>query len=351
MSNTYHVFTLDRPNTDVPMIDGVNPRWHVHRARGLTTVKPVVWLQTGFNRMFREFSVDVLWLTRHVPPLRLSGVPMIATIFDLFYLRVPDMFPLYSRMLSKIFTEQAARRSGRIVATSQATAHDVVNLLGVAPEKVSVAYGGVDREHFFPRDHEEALTILLPIKHGAKPFILAVDAFNARKNFGALLDAYVLLPPEIQRRYDIVATGVPVKHYNSFDAVARIRQLGLEKRVNMVGFVDDSIMPSLYSAASLLVFPSLYEGFGLPIIEAMACGCPVITSNISSMPEAAGKAGLLVDPNDPQDLMAQMRQILTDSPLQRELSARGLEHSAQFTWSAFADLVLDAAKSAGGTVR
>jgi glycosyltransferase involved in cell wall biosynthesis len=346
-TNTYHVYTLDRPTTDVPVTDGKYPNWQVHRARGATTVKPIVWLQTGFNGTCQEHNLDVLWLTRQVPPLRLNRVPWVATIFDLFYLRIPWMFPWYSRQLIKLFTEQASKRSKRIVATSKSTARDVVELLGVAPEKIAVAYCGVDRNHFFPQNKEEAFNELSRVYGLKKPFILAVDAFTARKNFRVVLEAYISLPIELRRQYDIVATGNPPRHYSGFGAGAKLRELGLEGHVHLVGHVEDALMPTLYSASSLLVFPSWYEGFGLPIIEAMACGCPVVTSNISSMPEAAGDAALLIDPGSLQEIAEQVRRVLTDPALQSDLSCRGLEHCRQFPWSAFAEVVLDAAQAVG----
>jgi glycosyltransferase involved in cell wall biosynthesis len=346
-TNTYHVYTLDRPTTDVPIADGKHPNWQVHLARGVTTVKPILWLQTGFNGTCQEHNLDVLWLTRQVPALRLNRVPWVATIFDLFYLRIPWMFPWYSRQLVKLFTEQTVNRSRRIIATSKSTARDMVELLGVALEKMVIAYCGVDRKYFFPQNKEEAFNELSRVYGLKKPFILAVDAFTARKNFRATLEAYASLPIELRRQYDIVATGNPPRHYSGFDVRAKLHELGLAGHVYLAGHVEDALMSTLYSAASLLVFPSWYEGFGLPIIEAMACGCPVITSNLSSMPEAAGDVGLLIDPDSPQEIAHQIKRVLSDPALQDDLGYRGLEHCQKFTWSAFAQAVLEAAQAVG----
>lgn len=224
---------------------------------------------------------------------------------------------------------EAARRAHRIIAVSETTRSDVIRFLGIAPEKVRVVYNGVD-EAFRPIDNPALLAAARERYRLPARFILFVGAIQPRKNILGVVEAYARICGEAGVPHDLVIAGGD--GWKSEGLTERIAALGLEGKIHFTGYVADADLPLLYNLADLFVFPSFYEGFGLPVLEAMACGVPVVTSSTSSLPEIAGDAAVLVDPASPDEIGEAMRRLLTDHELKGRCREKGMEQARRFTW-------------------
>jgi glycosyltransferase involved in cell wall biosynthesis len=228
------------------------------------------------------------------------------------------------------------RAADAVIAVSQHTKDDAIRTYGIEEEKISVIYEGVSDR--FRRASPDAITAVRR-KYGLPGgFILSVATIEPRKNLTSLLEAYHALRSEFAENRLVL---VGKKGWLYADFFRRIRELGLEDQVIFPGYVPDEDLPAMYSAADLFVFPSLYEGFGLPVLEALACGAPVVASNASSLPEVAGDAALLVDPNDGEALVHEMRAVLSNAELSHDMQTRGPKQAAKFSWHKAARETLD----------
>ncbi len=269
--------------------------------------------------------LDLFYSPDFVLPPTLPRTRTLLTVHDLSFLRYPDHFvPKLVRYLSRVVPRSVAR-ADRVLADSEATRADLVRLLGTPAEKVEVLYSGVDaRFRPEPRPGErERLRTRYGL--GQQPYVLAVGTLQPRKNYVRLIRAFASL------RSDDIQLAIAGGRGWLYQEVLTEAEKHAD-RVRMMGFVEETDLPALYRGATLFAFPSFYEGFGLPVLEAMACGVPVVCSNGSSLPEVAGEAALLVDPHDEQGLAEALRRVLEDEELRQEMVARGLEQAARFTW-------------------
>ncbi len=258
-------------------------------------------------------------------------VPFIITVHDLIrYFDLKGMDTLIHRpnLRDKIYLSLdylGIKRARRIIAVSHTTKRDLVKYLGIPEEKIKVIYEGIDLKTFRPVRER-----VLPF-----PYILYVGSEHPRKNLKALLEAFALLKRrdgfEDLKLVKVGAAGGNERDFRS-DTKAIIKELGLESEVFFTERVPVEKLVRFYSNALCLVLPSLYEGFGFPALEAMACGCPVIVSNRGSLPEIAGDAALVVNPQDPEEIARAILKIAEDEELRRELSERGLRRASLFTW-------------------
>ena len=257
--------------------------------------------------------------------------PFIITVHDL--VRFSFSFAeekIIMRILLKLDI-RGIKRASHIIAVSQNTRDDLIKYLKIPDDKISVIYNGIDHSVFKP----------YKVKLLDKPYILYVGSERPRKNLGQLFEAFAKLKdefPELQ----LVKIGIAGRSpkYRR-DTMKKLASLGITGRVTFIGYASESDLAHYYSSALLLAYPSLYEGFGLPPLEAMACGCPVITSNTSSLPEVVGEAGIMVDPHDTDSLAQAMRQVLTDSELRDNMIRKGLEQSKRFSWEKAAEQTLE----------
>jgi glycosyltransferase involved in cell wall biosynthesis len=280
---------------------------------------------------------DVLFVPAHVLPL--THPPSVATIHDLGYCHFPEAHTRRARLYLEWGTRHNARASRLVIADSRATRDDLVRLYGVPQRKTRVAYPGI-RPGLAPV-HEHAAIDRVLDKYGIpRPYLLYVGTLQPRKNLLRLIEAFAALPDG----HVLVLAGKKGWLYS--DILERAQRSGVGHRVIFTGYVPDDDLPALLSGAQLFVFPSLYEGFGLPVLEAMACGIPVVCSDTSSLPEVAGDAALLVPPTDVSALAAAMSRALTDAELRSTLVRRGMEQAAQFTWQRCAEKVLQALEEA-----
>jgi glycosyltransferase involved in cell wall biosynthesis len=218
-------------------------------------------------------------------------------------------------------------RADHILADSAATRDDLIELYQAPPEKVSVLYCGIDAAFRPVRDLQIQAAVRARYGLGSAPFIVAVSTLQPRKNYVRLIQAFARL--STQGVNLVIAGGKGWLFETIFAEVERLR---LQERVIFPGFVADDDLPALYSAARLLAYPSLYEGFGLPMLEAMACGTPVVASTASCLPEVAGDAARLVSPTDVEALAMALDEVLTDEALRADLIAKGHARAGQFTW-------------------
>ena len=254
-----------------------------------------------------------------------------ATLHDLIFRFYPQTHKPLNRWFLTLMMPRFLRAVDAVIAVSDCTKRDAVRLYGLDEAKIKVIHEGVNPR--FCTAPPEAISVVRQ-KYGLpKDFILSVGTIEPRKNLTSLLEAYRVLRDR-RGECKLVIVGQKGWLYEGF--FRRLRELGLKDEVIFPGFVPDEDLPALYSAADLFVFPSLYEGFGLPVLEAMACGAPVITSNTSSLPEVAGDAALLVDPTSIEALTHAMRNVLESKQLRDELSAKGYEQAAKFNWESAA---------------
>jgi glycosyltransferase involved in cell wall biosynthesis len=274
-----------------------------------------------------RLGLDLLHTTDFIPPA-FGYRRSVITIHDLNFLYYPQFLTAESRRYYNQQIEWAVCRTDHILADSHATKSDLVSLLGVPPEKVTVVHLAANPAF---RPLPEAETRQVATKYNLEPgYLLFVGTLEPRKNLPGLLQAY-------RRLLDAQVTAAPLvfvggKGWLYDEVFERIEALRLRQHVRFLHDVPDTDLPGLYNAASLLATPSFYEGFGLPALEAMACGMPVVVADRASLPEVVGQAGLLVDPNDPDDIARALGRALTDAPLRARMRERGLAQAARFTW-------------------
>jgi glycosyltransferase involved in cell wall biosynthesis len=264
----------------------------------------------------------------------------IVTVHDLIYARFPEAHAGIRDRGMRVLVPLAVRRSDRVIAISQSTREDLVELLGAPVEKIDVIPQGLGAVG--GSGLSEALETRARFDLGERPVLLSLSAKRPHKNLLALIGALALIAPE--RRPVLVLPGYPTWH--EADLRARVEALGLQGDVRLPGWLSAEAVDGLWGVADAFVYPSLYEGFGLPVLEAMARGVPVACSNASSLPEVAGEAALLFDPHNEAEIASAIEWLLTDRAERERLRALGLERARQFSWERTARLTLESYRRA-----
>jgi glycosyltransferase involved in cell wall biosynthesis len=289
------------------------------------------YLQTFRQRQIRELLVREKIDLYHIPntmPLLRRAMPTVVTIHDMVELRVRKYGVL--RTAYRYFANSmAAHLADQILTVSEHSKRDVVRFLHVPESKVAVVYNGIS-EDFHQLDRKECKDYLASKYSIAGDFLLAPGGLSRNKNIPGLLAAMRLLKERGRLEFLVLLGNKADREFKY--VVAELQRSGLGRTVVLPGFVARKDLPAFYSAASVVVYPTLYEGFGFPVLEAMACGTPVVTSSVSSLPEVAGDAAVLVDPKSPEDIANGVQRVLTDEALRAELSSRGLLRVRRFTW-------------------
>ena len=298
----------------------IGPRWLArvwHRARMPLPVE----VFTG--------RIDLFHATDFVLPPTLPGTRTLLTVHDLSFVRVPEAASPPLRTYLNRVVPRSVKMADHILADSQATKDDLQELYGTAADKITVLHSGVSSR--FQAIADEAVLDQVKAKYGltSVDYLLSVGTVQPRKNYSRVIRALARLRQQGHDLHYAIAGG---KGWLEDEMRQTIGETKLGDCVHLLGFVDDDDLPALYSAARMLVMPSLYEGFGLPILEAMACGAPVIAGNLSSLPEVVGQAGLLVDPYDAGAIAAAIIQVESDSRCRKALIEAGLQQARQFTW-------------------
>lgn len=280
--------------------------------------------------------LDLLHVQYVAPPVR--SVPVVATVHDICYEFFPEFFSRREVLQFRTAIRWTARRARRVITISENSRRDIVDAYGISPDGIDVSYLGVDLARFRPVPKAAAESTLAG--YGIRrAYVLAVGNLQPRKNLTRLIDAFVDLK---RRRPDLphclVLVGKPAFRHS--EVLGRVRRHGLEEQVIFTGYVPDEDLAVLYGGADVFAYPSLYEGFGLPVAEAMACGTPTLTSDRSAMPEVTGDAAVLVDPEDTRSIAAGLERILVDSDLAAALADRGVQRARAFTWDNTARITL-----------
>ncbi len=300
-----------------------SPLYHLQRPRHRP---PFLWSWIGLPRELRRHRVDVFHgLNAYLPPgLGRLGVRRVVTVHDLAYHRYPQFYPWELRWRRSRRIGQACRRADRIVAISDCTRRDLIELYRIDPARIEVVYQSV-HERFLTEKPPKVLRAVgerydLPVD-----YLLYVGAVSRRKNLLAAVKALETLPAA--DRLPLVVVGRGGEYRQEIAAYAHSR--GLSDLLHFIRPEFDEL-PAVYQKAAAFVYPSLYEGFGIPVLEALFSRIPVITSNVSSLPEAGGDAALLVDPTDPAAIGAALQRVLHDSELRQTMIERGWQHAQHF---------------------
>jgi alpha-1,3-rhamnosyl/mannosyltransferase len=257
------------------------------------------------------------------------GGPSVVTVHDLSWIRHPETHPAERVKIMNQLMPRVVKQATHIVVDSEFIRQEVIGYYGLPPDRVTTVLLGVSPD-FRPLDAHACASALAPhgIRHGE--YILAVGTLEPRKNLATVIAAFAQLPDAIRRRYPLVIVGMNGWGMERFPE--RLRQMVDKGEVRLTGYIPQQDLPKLYAGARLFVYPSIYEGFGLPPLEAMACGVPVIVSRRASLPEVVGDAGALVEALDDAEISARMRALLEDDALHRGFSAAGLKQAEKFTW-------------------
>lgn len=342
--NEYHLFLVEEtdqlaaPNLKKILIPGYD---QIGRNRWWENVMLPSYLKNQSIDLFFSpaYALTMQPRLQHVfpflPPLTTK---LVVTIHDVIGLVMPEMFTWKMRLWLRVFTSNAARVAHRIIVISQTTKNDVVRYTGCPPDRISVIYNSVD-ERFRPREDMRERQRVQKKYNLPDTFILYVGNIEPRKNLPTLAQAYSLLPEPVKQNYPLVIAGG--LGWKTGPILESLKQYDSNDTIILAGYIEDEDLPTLYNLATLFVYPSLYEGFGYPVLEAMACGIPVITSNRASLPEVAGDAAILVDPLDAKFLAREMERVLLDGALRKELQKKGLQRAAQFSWRQNAEETLE----------
>jgi glycosyltransferase involved in cell wall biosynthesis len=316
-------------------------RWIPERfAVRRVSANPYARLGWDLGRLIRADSPDLIHV-QYTAPL-LARVPTIVTVHDVSFLEHPEYFTGTRRSQLRLTVGQSVKRAARILTVSEFSRDAILSAYDIAPEKVHAIPNAANPE-FRVIGRERAQRAVRDRLHFDAPFIFSVGDLQPRKNQIGLIAAFSRLLTECpQLKHDLVLTGKET--WFTPKVLEAARACGFASRIHFTGFVSDGDLLELYNACDCFVFPSFYEGFGLPILEAMACGRAVACSNTSSMPEVADGAGLLFDPHQSGEITRALKDILLDSELRARMERLGLQRAASFTWKKSARATLDVYK-------
>jgi len=292
----------------------------------ITTNMPVS-IRGGYNflKTLRSFDADLYHLP-HQQFARYSNFinkPCIITVHDIS-LQCSSLYNLNTRMKIYLkFDKWGFKNAKHIIAISNYTRNDLISKLNLSPDRISVVLQGVDHDIYYPRK----------VHSFDFQYILYVGSEQPRKNLSSLLKAFQHI--KMDKRFKdlkLIKIGSPGLEYDRNTTLKIIHDLNLQNEVIFTGFISEAELPIYYSNAICFILPSLYEGFGLPLLEAMACGCPVIASNITAIPEVIGDAGILIDPLNENEIAGTIEQLLTDNKLREDLIERGFKQGKKFSW-------------------
>ncbi|MGC8783998.1 MAG: glycosyltransferase family 4 protein [Armatimonadota bacterium] len=332
---TSHEIVLYGEPAQLPVTAGEQVRW-VSTFRPLRSgAQRVLWEQMVLPRLLRRGGIEVFFSPAFVLPVLWEGAGVV-TVHDLNFEVSPETIHPVRRAYLRCITRWSTRHARKVVAISRSTASDIVRLYGVPHQKLVIIPYGLDA--LFNPENARALEPMVRQRYSLpERFLLFVGTLEPRKNLPRLLEAYALarqetsLPP-------LVLAGAPGWQHERI--LTQARRLGIEQHILFAGYIPREHLPGVYASASALLYPSLYEGFGLPPLEAMGCGTPVLASNTSAMPEVVGDGGMLIDPRDTQQIADGILRITLDEILRQQVIQRGLERARLFRWEDAAEHTL-----------
>jgi len=295
----------------------------------------LVWEQLIFPGLLWKMGVDLLHSLHYTLPFGCKQ-PVVVTFHDMTFFLYPKLHTLSKRLFFRFMIPRSAHRADALIAVSENTRQDIIRLLGVKPDKIMTVPLGL-APAFRPIHNPDALVVIRQRYHLPERFILFVGLIEPRKNLPSLLRALRIAGQKAPCH--LVVVGEPGWQVKSVYRL--IQNLDLMGRVHFTGYVPVEDLPGVYNLADLLVYPSFYEGFGLPVLEAMGCGLPVIASNTASLPEITGEAGFLLPPGEDGLFAQAVLELLADKEARRRFSELGQQRAAAFTWQRAAQSTLD----------
>ncbi len=325
----YYLFTRDKLGESLPT--NLHPVTIPIRQR-------FVWSNRGLPPALKANRISLYHAMANFDAPLFPDIPLVVTLHDLIPLLRPEYVSWKHRVISRIQARVLCRKAAHIFCDSEFTRQELLSHYPTDSEKVSVAYLAPSEE-FKTGQNDESLQKVLAQYHLKKGYLFCLGAVEPRKNLDRLILAYNLLRDEKKTSQPLVITGAPL--WKADGLAESIRRSPWSKDIMFTGFVPQAHLPSLYAGAGLFVFPSLYEGFGLPILEAMACGVPVVAGNRTSLPEIAGDAACLVNPDFPEEIASGISLVLGNDILAKTLRQKGPMQAAQFNWDRTARQTLE----------
>lgn len=313
-NHQYKIFLKNSPVSDLPK----NFTYEL--------VKPSpYWTQFALPlRLFLKKDIDVFYSSSHYAP-RYCPVPLIITIYDLSFEKFPRYFKKSDLVKLKNWTAYSALKANHIITISEYSKYDIIDFYKIPENKITVAYPGINREVY---------KVLNNKKENNGKYIVFIGTLQPRKNLENLLIA-------LKNIKDLNLVVIGKKGWMYEEIFEKVKNLGLEKRVTFTGFIDEEKIAEILNNAQCFVLPSFYEGFGIPVVEAMACGCPVACSNTSSLPEIAGSAASLFDPQNPDDIGEKISNIINNPRYSQKLINLGLERQKLYNWDTCTKVITD----------
>src|SRR5687768_14601253 len=325
--------------------DRFHQRWPNFKVRNTLPHTPLIRIPLTLSAELRKHPVDVLHVQFTAPPF--CPCPVVVSIHDLSFEHLPQTFRRRSRTQLRLTVRHSARRAARILTLSEHTRRDIIETYKIAAERVT-AIPLAAPEHFAPVTHDKELQ---RVRHNYGidgDYVLSVGSIQPRKNLVRLIKAYALLRERhtSSKFPKLVLVGKRAWLYD--ETLRTLDEAGCRDSVVLTGYVPEADLPALYSGALCFIYPSYFEGFGLPPLEAMKCGAPVIVGDQTSLPEVVGDAAVLVDPFEVDSIAAAMQRVIADSDLRARLRVKGLERAKLFDWRETARQTLSVYKKAAG---
>lgn len=328
--DNYHLFNIWEENfSEIRLKFTHNPRWVMRPAYFL-------WQNTIFLLLLKRMKIDLLHLPNLLPLLS-RHIPTVVTIHDLGEMKINKKYNKLRQYYRQSILPITVRNARRIITVSKSTQSDLQSLLGVKKSKIDITYEGVNTFLFNP-----PTDIALDWKNCEKfvdsPFIFYAGAMFKHKNLARLIKAFSMIKESANIPHKLIIAGKISGEYENL--LSLVEELCLEQEVKFIGFISDSELVSLYRCATLFTYIPLNEGFGLPVLEAMACGTPVVASNVSSIPEVAGNAAILVDPLNIKAIASKLLEVITDEEILETLTSNGIKQVKSFSWRNCAQLTI-----------
>jgi len=339
--NEYHICLQKKLNDNHPIFNRGNKQNIFFIKDDVSAIGPKK--QFYYYKLLRRnrFKFDLFHSLNSELPL-FSNIKGIVTFHDLKYIKYPYFLNKFSTIKSKYLKytmKKGAEKASKIIAVSRSTKKDIIHLLGIEKDKITVIYEASNLGMYSRKNDGISNNDILKKYSIQKPYFLYVGEKRPHKNLEGLIKAFAIFKEKYDsRNSSLVIVGKRYSGYKEY--ITRAKNLGVVKNIIFTGFIFDEHLKALYSEAEILLLVSFYEGFGIPILEAMECGTPVITSNVSSMPEVAGNAAILVDPNNVQEIVEKMNNIVKSKTLRKQLIESGLKRVKQFSWERTASQTL-----------